>query len=564
VLAQTVIPRIERWENESGATFEASKTKLVHFSRKRAAPNAGIRVKGEDVAPSDSAKLLGVVLDARLRWDQHIARAATKAKLAAMALKRLRGLKPETARQLYLAPVAPVMDYASPVWSAMLMQRHMGRLRQAQGIGAKAIIGAFKTVSLPIAEAEAQVEPIELRHREQRRGFWIKSHTLPIKHPFWKLRRLATEQCRRLRSPLHHIAEDFRETDLSQLERIRPFCMPPWMTGANVTVQGKDEAKAVAEAVEHGTLKIFTDASTRNGLSGIGAAFASGKTLFKKLVGRATNNHRAELIAIAKAVASVQYLNKLRSRVHTVHIYTDCQSVLDVLTRPRQQDNQALVDEIVEMTRKMESQGCNLEFRWVPAHSGVRGNEAANRLARETTSERFDLPREPGACRADFPRDTQKTMEEWRRMINMTTTGRFTKDLDGAIPQKHTKRLYDNLTRADASILSQLRTNKSRLNASLAPIGAAECETCECGQVETTRHFLLECPRWVREREQIKRVAQARWQDMSFLLGGWSDTKRADGTYVDGPKDRWKPNCDVVRAVIDFAKQTGRLNTGLP
>jgi ribonuclease HI len=303
-----------------------------------------------------------------------------------MALKRLRGLKPETARQLYLATVAPVMDYASPVWSAMLMQRHMGRLRQAQGIGAKAIIGAFKTVSLPIAEAEAQVEPIELRHREQRRGFWIKSHTLPTKHPFWKLRRHATQQCRRLKSPLHHMADEFRETNLDNLERIRPFCIPPWMAGANVTVQGKDRAIVTAEARTHGTLKIFTDASTRNGLSGIGAAFADGKPLFKKLVGRATNNHRAELIAVAKAVATVQYLNKRRSRVQMVHIYTDCQSVLDVLARPRQQSNQALVDEILEGIRVMESHGRRLAFHWVPAHSGVRGNEAANRLAREATS----------------------------------------------------------------------------------------------------------------------------------------------------------------------------------
>ena len=61
-------------------------------------------------------------------------------------------------------------DYAS---------RHIVRLRQAQAIGANAIIGAFRTLSLPIAEAKAQVEPIELRQQEQRRRFWISSHTLP-------------------------------------------------------------------------------------------------------------------------------------------------------------------------------------------------------------------------------------------------------------------------------------------------------------------------------------------------------------------------------------------------
>jgi len=35
---------------------------------------------------------------------------------AAMALKRLRGLLPNTARRLFEATVAPTVDYASSVW----------------------------------------------------------------------------------------------------------------------------------------------------------------------------------------------------------------------------------------------------------------------------------------------------------------------------------------------------------------------------------------------------------------------------------------------------------------
>jgi hypothetical protein len=52
-------------------------------------------------------------MDAKLKFKQHISRAASKGLEAAMKLQRLRGLSPSTARQLFTCTVAPVVDYAS-------------------------------------------------------------------------------------------------------------------------------------------------------------------------------------------------------------------------------------------------------------------------------------------------------------------------------------------------------------------------------------------------------------------------------------------------------------------
>jgi hypothetical protein len=54
-------------------------------------------------------------MDARLKYKEHIARAASKGLEAAMELRRLRGLSLVTARQLFILTVAPVIDYASNV-----------------------------------------------------------------------------------------------------------------------------------------------------------------------------------------------------------------------------------------------------------------------------------------------------------------------------------------------------------------------------------------------------------------------------------------------------------------
>ena len=52
--------------------------------------------------------------------------------------------------------------------------------------------------------------------------------------------------------------------------------------------------------------------------------------------------------------------------------------------------------------------------------------------------------------------------------------GKYSKELDTALPGKHTKQLYDTFRCAEANVLEQLRTGMIRLNEYLPCIGAAE------------------------------------------------------------------------------------------
>ncbi len=113
---QDIIDKALVWAARSGATFESEKTKVIHFTRNRhCSASAPVTVQGQTVGPQESVKVLGVVMDTKLRYRQHIARAATRGLRAAMALQRLSMLSPRTARQLFTSTVAPVIDYASNV-----------------------------------------------------------------------------------------------------------------------------------------------------------------------------------------------------------------------------------------------------------------------------------------------------------------------------------------------------------------------------------------------------------------------------------------------------------------
>lgn len=63
-----------------------------------------------------SVRALGLIMDAGLEYNEHMVTAANKGLEAAMELRRLRGLTPATARQLFTSTIAPAVDYASNVW----------------------------------------------------------------------------------------------------------------------------------------------------------------------------------------------------------------------------------------------------------------------------------------------------------------------------------------------------------------------------------------------------------------------------------------------------------------
>ena len=87
------------------------------------------------------------------------------------------------------------------------------------------------------------------------------------------------------------------------------------------------------------------------------------------------------------------------------------------------------------------------------------------------------------------------------KQFHRSDRGRFTERIDKSLPRKHVRLLYDNLNRKDATLLSQLRTGKYRLNSYLATITVVPSSNCDAYNVpETIEHYLLHCRRWSTQR----------------------------------------------------------------
>ncbi|KFY66181.1 hypothetical protein V496_02147 [Pseudogymnoascus sp. VKM F-4515 (FW-2607)] len=329
---------------------------------------------------------------------------------------------------------------------------------------------------------------------------------------------------------------------------------------------------------------IFTDGSARNGLIGVGATWQSSDLrltgahhhfehvvqeddwtgCWETISSTADNNeYAAELLAILKALQSLN-TQATQGRPQDITILSDCKSAIISIQKPRYQSGQYILKRIWRVAAQLRKQGTYITLQWTPAHEGVIGNEKAHKWA-QTATKKGAKP--TGSM---FRQLKSRTLQAGRQLIQGQTIdkfdsmrfGRFTRNLDKALPGTHMRAIYNQLQASEARILVQLRTNHSPLNEYLHSIGVRDSGTCPCGMaVETAQHFLFECRNWTQEREELRAAMGERWADLSYALGGWSGRRsRITEAEVDGPRHTWKPNIQVIKALIKFTKSTQRFH----
>jgi hypothetical protein len=187
-----------------------------------------------------------------------------------------------------------------------------------------------------------------------------------------------------------------------------------------------------------------------------------------------------------------------------------------------------------------------IRLHWVPAHVGIAGNEAVDARAKEAAlgassplSSRirlFDKPL-PLSKSATIDAGARAFRERW--LTEWSASPRFTRIslFDDARPSNAVSRMYNDLTRPQCSVLTQLRTGHIGLNDFLFRFHLAPSPACAlCNTPESVPHFLLLCPAYRRQRlDLVRRLGTARLS-LKLLLSAKKDAK----------------------PVLDFVRDTGR------
>jgi ribonuclease HI len=237
-------------------------------------------------------------------------------------------------------------------------------------------------------------------------------------------------------------------------------------------------------------------------------------------MGRDTEStvYAAELKGILLALQILEATPDLHHKKAT--IFTDNQSTLRTMCKPGNTSGQYILRDILQLLPKVVTLGVEVDFRWIPAHSGIPGNEAADKAAKEaagwtpesiwTARGNRNQDQEPEATEGVKTLITtakrtinEALLDDWETIWVNGKHGRYLHSLD-VRPNKKALKVHRDLPRAISSILTQMRTGKIGLRAYLHKINKAETSQCTCNQGEqTAEHILLKCREWVAQRQEL-------------------------------------------------------------
>ena len=455
---------VSNWGDRVKLHFSEEKTNAMLITRRRKFVLPQIIMKGKSLPLVGSFKILGVTIDSKLNWSQHIssvcARAAEVAKLLMRATRPTWGASPAVMHQLYVGALEPIVTYASCVWlSALRKDYNVRRLHAFQRPFLIRICRGYRTMPLISAQVLTGIIPIELRVKEVAALYQVRKSGISN---IWGL----NVECERSMNwfLLPHPAS----RDVFKVKDVGESCDGDGMFG----------------------WRIFTDGSCVNGR--VGAAFVpylDGDELPARAFRLAEHCSifQAELFAIGMALLWAE--ENLPVNCGSLSIVTDSRSCLIGINDVKSVS--PLIFRIRESVGRLAVAGTVVEFQWVRGHSGVIGNERADREARRAGC--GSDPVSYDACPLAHVRGwiMRQMLSDWDALYKSAPQGGITKMFFPSVTDAARFR-----TRCEIGFeLAQILTGHGAMKSYLLRFGLADSDACCCDGVsaQDVLHLLFEC-----------------------------------------------------------------------
>jgi ribonuclease HI len=319
----------------------------------------------------------------------------------------------------------------------------------------------------------------------------VRSLTLPSTNPVHQVVQAAKRsQPQKHLGPLNNLLKIFELRLNTELETIYPAVTLKGLSPQHrVVIDNSREDSINSESIDNADFKVFTDGSGQHG--GVRAS----AILYEK--GRATprkslqvflgtlEKHKTFEAETVRAIFALWILQNVPATVgKKVTLYTDNQSIATALPYPKVASGQYLLN---ALRTAIEGTGCRLTIKWISGHSKVRGNEEADRVAKNAaqglSSARAALPH---ILRSTLPTSTSARKQEFMQELKSKWS-----DMWENSPRKQKIAQYrdefpfnallvrlSSLTRSQSSLVMQLRCGHFPLNSYLHKINKADSNRC--------------------------------------------------------------------------------------
>lgn len=169
--ANLAIRRVVQWMTKMKLQLAPEKTEAVLLTTKRKVGHVQFDIQGTAIRPGKALKQLGVWIDTKLNFNEHLDKTVQKAERTMTALA---GLMPNiggpraSKRRVLTSVVHSQILYAAPIWGkAMQRKEQRKKLARIQKIMGIRVCSGYRTVSTEGVRVLAGIAPIELLAKER-------------------------------------------------------------------------------------------------------------------------------------------------------------------------------------------------------------------------------------------------------------------------------------------------------------------------------------------------------------------------------------------------------------
>ncbi|KAL8590912.1 hypothetical protein ACOMHN_005235 [Nucella lapillus] len=275
-------------------------------------------------------------------------------------------------------------------------------------------------------------------------------------------------------------------------------------------------------------LQIYTDGSVKdNGEVGCALVIPDLGITKKYHLNNRISIYTAELYAILKACETI---NDMPQPPRAAIILTDSKSSLQGLASGRTKNRQEFQAEISFLTHEILYKGTDLTLMWLPSHTGIKGNELADKAAKRATEDGTHVTLQLSTLEMK-----NKIRQTANNIRNDTLKTRCTEHGWVFIPMPKTSPRL-TLPRKNQKLLRRIRTGHHR--------STSQNITCQCGKEATLQHIFSDCPSLNSSTTKLKDYKQKHsLGTQDFLLPhptlGTQPIRLLTDTIMNSETDQW-------------------------